>query len=620
MPTTTLMPVPKQQYFAIAGIPLFGGKVYTYDAGGSNPRLTYTDSAGTIPQANPIILNGRGEPNSPIFWSGAYRVEVRDALNNLVYSVDDYNTDPAGIWGLAAQYLTSAGASLIGFIQSGVGAVKHTVQDKLRERVSVFDFMTDIQISDARGTTTTGSNHTAAIQAAIDSLNQTNKGGIVFFPRGRYTCTAMLTVPWTGAGIILQGEAGVDQSGDGVATIYGLHTQDAIVSLQGSVFCQVNNICLDGGTNATFPKTALLLGRNGAGSAGWHSFDHLDIIGRFSVAAHYNVASEGNTYRNCFMNIDAGSTAAKVMYLSAGDSGGLAPVTPLTGSTLLGAEFENCHFYHMALTAGISCIYIDGSVSLGSIAFRGGYLVQANGHFVTIRSGTIDGKDTMGAITFDGVGGERPGGVGVPISGFNLFASIGAPVYLRGLRILGCRFLMAAGNYILQDVYVKLANAAIMSQGVDGTIPAALVNRPSQLGIQRFGLATVNNGECLDCLIDVGGGFKVEGTNQAVLLGTWVQAFSTGNGYGVVGYYKDLTGHGHLTGAPNGGVSGTAAFTLPVGYRPTTNKMFTVTSNTSTIAGQGDTTVFIEAATGNVVITGGVAPCYLSGVVFPTFA
>jgi hypothetical protein len=52
------------------------------------------------PQANPIVLNTRGEPASPIYWSGAYKVEVRDALGNLIYTVDNYNTDPAGLWNL----------------------------------------------------------------------------------------------------------------------------------------------------------------------------------------------------------------------------------------------------------------------------------------------------------------------------------------------------------------------------------------------------------------------------------------------------------------------------------------------------------------------------------------
>jgi hypothetical protein len=156
------MPLPKQQFLSALGTPLVGGKVYTYAAGTSNPKATYTDAAGTINQPNPIPLNVRGEPASPIYWSGNYRVEVRDLLDNLVYTVDNYNTDPAGLW----QLVTSAGASLIGFIQAGVGAVARTIQSKLREIMSVEDFGADSDAVD----------NTAAFQAAIDAVASAGGG------------------------------------------------------------------------------------------------------------------------------------------------------------------------------------------------------------------------------------------------------------------------------------------------------------------------------------------------------------------------------------------------------------------------------------------------------------
>lgn len=131
--TTTLMPLPKQQYFDNAGVPLNGGQVYTYAVGTSTPKATYTDAAGTIQQPNPIVLNSRGEPPSPIYWNGNYKVVVTDSKGNVLYTVDNYNTDPAGLF-------TSSGSSLIGFLQAGVGAVSRWVQSKLRERVTPEDF------------------------------------------------------------------------------------------------------------------------------------------------------------------------------------------------------------------------------------------------------------------------------------------------------------------------------------------------------------------------------------------------------------------------------------------------------------------------------------------------
>lgn len=134
--TPTLMPTPKPQFFAIAGIPLVGGKIYTYAAGTSTPLPTFSDAAGEIPQTNPIKLNSRGEPANPIFWLGNYRVEIRDALGNLIYTVDNFNTDPYGI----GNFSNGTGASLIGFSQGKAEAVTRTVESKLRDFVNAVDY------------------------------------------------------------------------------------------------------------------------------------------------------------------------------------------------------------------------------------------------------------------------------------------------------------------------------------------------------------------------------------------------------------------------------------------------------------------------------------------------
>lgn len=140
MPKTTLMPLPKQQFFTAVGTPLLGGKVYTYAAGTTSPKATFTDAAGTIPHKNPIVLNVRGEPPTAIFWSGNYRVEVRDALGGLIYTVDNYNTDPAGLWDLVQNLASGTASSMLGFIRTTAGAVKSTVQAKLSEFPSFADF------------------------------------------------------------------------------------------------------------------------------------------------------------------------------------------------------------------------------------------------------------------------------------------------------------------------------------------------------------------------------------------------------------------------------------------------------------------------------------------------
>lgn len=180
--TTSLMPLPKQHYTGVAGIPLIGGKVYTYEAGTTTPKQTFTDAAGTTPQANPIILNSRGEPASPIYWDGNYKVEVRDALNNLIYTVDNYNSDPFGISNL----VSSSGSSLIGFIQSGVGAVGRTLQDKCRESISLADFLPSGYVTDG------SIDYAIQINRAITAAGAS---GELVWPKGTWLCGQKLTMP-----------------------------------------------------------------------------------------------------------------------------------------------------------------------------------------------------------------------------------------------------------------------------------------------------------------------------------------------------------------------------------------------------------------------------------------
>lgn len=112
--TAIVMPTPKPQFLDANGDPLVGGKIYTYAAGTTTPKATYSDAAGTVPQTNPIILNALGEPPSAVFWTGSYQVIIRDALDNLIYSVDGFQA-PIGPNDLSA----AAGAGLIGFDSNG---------------------------------------------------------------------------------------------------------------------------------------------------------------------------------------------------------------------------------------------------------------------------------------------------------------------------------------------------------------------------------------------------------------------------------------------------------------------------------------------------------------------
>lgn len=112
--TAYLLPQGKQQYFTAAGVPLVGGKVFTYDTGTTTPRTTWSDAAQTAPNTNPVILDARGE--ATIFWQGAYRVVLQDSLGNAIYTVDGVAVDSDQLRSdLANTVSTSLGAGLVGF-------------------------------------------------------------------------------------------------------------------------------------------------------------------------------------------------------------------------------------------------------------------------------------------------------------------------------------------------------------------------------------------------------------------------------------------------------------------------------------------------------------------------
>jgi len=82
-------------------------------------------------------------------------------------------------------------AYAVEYLPAGVGAIESDVQTKLREVVSVFDFMTSVQIADVKAGTLL-LDVTAAIQAAIDAVETT--GGTVYLPRGIYLVSVSLSL------------------------------------------------------------------------------------------------------------------------------------------------------------------------------------------------------------------------------------------------------------------------------------------------------------------------------------------------------------------------------------------------------------------------------------------
>ena len=128
-----LLPVVKARFVDSNGDPLVGGKVYTYQAGTSTPLATYTDKGAGTPNANPVILDSRGEAD---IWldSSNYKITVHDSSDALIWTVDNVKSVNDGsivAAMLASDSVTTAkiadGAITFAKLGSGVlGNANHT--------------------------------------------------------------------------------------------------------------------------------------------------------------------------------------------------------------------------------------------------------------------------------------------------------------------------------------------------------------------------------------------------------------------------------------------------------------------------------------------------------------
>jgi hypothetical protein len=112
------------QFFTTTGIPLAGGKIYTYQAGSSTPLATYTDNTGATANANPIVLGTDGRPSSEIWLTYGYNYKfvLKDANDNTIQTYDNLygiiGTQPAS-GATIPSGLISMWSGSIGSIPSG---------------------------------------------------------------------------------------------------------------------------------------------------------------------------------------------------------------------------------------------------------------------------------------------------------------------------------------------------------------------------------------------------------------------------------------------------------------------------------------------------------------------
>jgi hypothetical protein len=84
----SLSPTPKLQFFGADGLPLVGGKLFTYAAGTTTPLATFTDYTANTANTNPVILDSTGSASVWLPETTSYKYLLKTAADVPLYTVD----------------------------------------------------------------------------------------------------------------------------------------------------------------------------------------------------------------------------------------------------------------------------------------------------------------------------------------------------------------------------------------------------------------------------------------------------------------------------------------------------------------------------------------------------
>lgn len=280
--TAFLMPNGKQHYTDDAGAPLVGGKLFTWEAGTLIPKATFSDAAGTIPNTNPVIMDARGE--AVIFWRGRYKIELRDSVDNVIWTVDNVSSSDESANALASDLADpnapGHGAGMVGW-RRATAYPADTVGFGLNDTpVSVTEFGPGSEVG-------------ALIQAAVNAGHRS-----IYIPtRANWTWTTKVVLP-----VLWRGRIFSDASNGNIGTRINATTghNNPCIDAQGALFVEIDglNVVADDSANAA-PACFIVFARmlSGASSSN-HRISRCIVEGPFFYCLMYNVGGEELVFEN----------------------------------------------------------------------------------------------------------------------------------------------------------------------------------------------------------------------------------------------------------------------------------------------------------------------------------
>jgi hypothetical protein len=402
------------QFFGNNGLPLAGGKLFSYAAGTTTPLATFTSISGATPHANPIILDSAGRVPSQVWLTAAsaYKFTLKTSADVEIWTKDN-------ISGIETGFTAPSGSSLVGFIQAGVSAVARTAQAKMREIFSVTDFGA---VCD--GTT----DDTAAIQACYTALSAAG-GGTVSFPAGKTAIVSQSILVSSNTTTMFNGATIKAKNPGWIGTNAGLTCfifrnlnysaavlTDSNIAFIGPGFIDYNGVTVVGGgahmiamryvENVTVDNISGEDGEN--------------VTALLACKDTFTINCKGHNQLNCYFDHWDGAGVAKVIGCNGRNDVGkpIAQGIQFTGTasnldnrTSLDCYVSGCYLEGVRDTGSSSAI-IANSNDVGSSVFR--FISMGN----TVRDSDL-------GLVFEGVGGQH-------LSVGDTFVSVdGLPVFIK---------------------------------------------------------------------------------------------------------------------------------------------------------------------------------------------
>lgn len=353
-----ILPNGKQQFIDSNGNPLAGGKVYYYIPSTTTFKNTYQDDAGSSLNTNPVVLDASGQCIA--YGTGSYRQQVFDVNGNLIWD-QQVDTPMTGS--------STISSALVTYTPGGTGAVTTTVQAKLRQTISVMDYVTS-------GTGTSGDPY-----LGWDTNTPWAANTEYVFPAGTFQYGTTLSLPY--AGIYLHGV--------GLGTVLKFTGTGNCVSFDNAGNSpRIEGFLINGNANAT---NGIYTNNANYGICRNITVKNVSVSGFRSIfGVYWNI-------EDFYMGNNFGTQttfAAAGIYL--GDIGSAGAT--VTAYTIINANIANCVHSGIDIENGWGNTIIGGAVEANGDQ---GLYLSPNAHDNIINGLYVEGNTTS-AIVVNGSG------------------------------------------------------------------------------------------------------------------------------------------------------------------------------------------------------------------------